>query len=261
MRNRPLYLFIFLFGLSSPAFADLIDDEPTTEPSIQPIQPTQPKAKTNLPSDSQSVKPVKKIFEPTSSPTPKKSGATSGVLAPKGPKNGKQKSKKKDGTQPVHFESNGASALQEKGTLELLDNVVVTQGSMRMEADRAKIFYDEDKKDVDRVVAVGNVKMFKIDEDSGEKIQAFGDEVVFYNKKRTVTMAGNARLWRGADLVRGKKITYEMDSGWIRADRVIGEVHPNTDGPASEKAKSSDEKPESSQDSETGVISKGGKGQ
>ena len=41
-----------------------------------------------------------------------------------------------------------------------------------------------------------------------------------------VELEGNARLWRGADLVRGKKIIYEMDTGWIRADRVAGEVHP-----------------------------------
>ena len=44
-----------------------------------------------------------------------------------------------------------------------------------------------------------------------------------YNK---VILKGNARLWRGPDLVRGKQITYELDTGWIRAERVVGKVQP-----------------------------------
>jgi hypothetical protein len=44
-------------------------------------------------------------------------------------------------------------------------------------------------------------------------------------------MEGNARLWRGTDLVRGKKIVYEMDTGWIRGDRVAGELHPGDQKP------------------------------
>jgi lipopolysaccharide export system protein LptA len=126
----------------------------------------------------------------------------------------------------VHFESKGLRALKEKGTAELIQDVVVTQGTLRLEADQAKIYYDDDVKDVVRVVAEGNIKIFKVDEESGEKIKAFGDRVEFDNKARTVVLEGNARLWRGADLVRGKKITYELDSGWIKADRVAGEVHP-----------------------------------
>ena len=79
-----------------------------------------------------------------------------------------------------------------------------------------------------KVVADGNVKIFNLDENTGEKLKAFGDQVLFLNKDRVVIMQGNARLWRGEDsMIRGKKITYEMDTGWIKADRVAGELNPS----------------------------------
>lgn len=151
------------------------------------------------------------------------SGGT--VLPPKG---GGSKSDKEAAKLPILFKSNGARGLREKGTFELMEDVVITQGEMKMEAAHALIQGDEKAKDIMKVTADGDVKMFMVDADSGEKVKAFGDRVVFDNKSRTVLLEGNARLWRGADLVRGKTIVYEMDTGWIRADRVAGEVHPDT---------------------------------
>ncbi len=200
---------------ASPAVADLIDEEdPIVVPKPTPSEPDAP------PKATKPGAPAKPAQPPKPSPS-------SSVLAPKGGAQAKKKKTgPKDADQPVHFESKGLRGLREKGTVELVDDVIITQGSLRMEADHAKVYYNEGIKDVMRVVCKGNVKIYKDDEESGEKIKAFGDQVTFENKKRTVVMEGNARLWRGADLVRGKKITYEMETGWIKADRVAGELHP-----------------------------------
>jgi lipopolysaccharide transport protein LptA len=129
--------------------------------------------------------------------------------------------------EPVHFESKGLRGLKEKGTVELIEEVIITQGELRLEADRAKIFYDESQKEVARVLAEGNVKIFNVERSTGEKMRAFSNQVEFLNKNRTVIMEGNARLWRGTQsVIRGKKITYEIDSGWIKGDRVAGELQP-----------------------------------
>lgn len=129
--------------------------------------------------------------------------------------------------EPVHFESKGLRGLKEKGTVELIEEVIITQGELRLEADRAKIFYDESQKEVARVIAEGNVKIFNVERSTGEKMRAFSNQVEFLNKNRTVIMEGNARLWRGTQsVIRGKKITYEIDSGWIKGDRVAGELQP-----------------------------------
>lgn len=205
------------------ALADLIDEE-------EPVVVTPPKVQDDpksLPKEDDDEGPLKAPPPVTTKPgeTPKPN-AKSSVLAPKKGKAQKKKAGERDADQPVHFESKGLKGLRDKGTVELVDDVVVTQGSLRMEADHAKVYYDEAVRDVLRVICKGNVKIFKDDEESGEKIKAYGDQVTFENKSRTVVLEGNARLYRGSDLVRGKKITYEMATGWIKADRVAGELHP-----------------------------------
>jgi lipopolysaccharide transport protein LptA len=217
------------------AFADLLDEEapvakpppppPSSPAGGEPKPASPPKAPTSQTSPKPAARPAPAVQPAPAAPAsgPASNGSS---LAPKGNKAGADGPAADDSKQPVHFESKGLRALKEKGTAELIQDVVVTQGTLRLEADQAKIYYDDDVKDVVRVVAEGNIKIFKVDEESGEKIKAFGDRVEFDNKARTVVLEGNARLWRGADLVRGKKITYELDSGWIKADRVAGEVHP-----------------------------------
>jgi lipopolysaccharide transport protein LptA len=232
-------VLVLLAGAEArPARADLLDEEdPATAPTKAPTPPSKP-------GDSGAVKPTQPPTMPTTptAPKPTKSpSATSGTdvggggasgnsaggsfLAPKNPNKPRPVGREK---QPVKFESRGLKGLREKGWVELESQVVVTQGNLRMEADKAQVFYDEAQKDVLKVLAEGNVKISNVDENTGEKLKAYGDQVVFHNKDRTVILEGNARLWRGEDsVIRGKKIVYELDTGWIRADRVAGELSPS----------------------------------
>lgn len=222
-------LAVVALTLSGPVLADILDEE---EPVVMP----KPKM------DDDQAKPAQKpvpapaapgkgaVKEPSTAPKqqPKQPESKSGAKTEPGKKNDQNGKKAEPAkNEPVHFESKGLRGLREKGTVELIEDVVVTQGDLRMEADRAQIFYDENQREVMKVVATGNVKMFNVDKSTGEKMKAFCNEVHFLNSERTVVMEGNARLWRGTQsVIRGKKITYEIDSGWIKADRVAGELQP-----------------------------------
>ena len=203
------------------AHADLLDEEASTI-SLDKDEPD-----SGNPSPNGQKTPPKDVRPSEALPTPSKRAST----APSKTDLTKSKNSKKNqakSKEPVHFESKGLKGLREKGLVELVDNVVVTQGDLRLEADKAQVFFDEAAHDVVKVIAEGNVKIFNIDENTGEKLKAYGNQVVFLNKERRVIMEGNARLWRGDDsVIRGKKITYEMDTGWIRADRVAGELSPS----------------------------------
>jgi lipopolysaccharide transport protein LptA len=219
---------LLMLCFNSTAMADLLDDEdeaPIVTPKPVPsapekkpvLKPTPKATDSDAASDANSkaspIKPGTK--NPSAKATPTAPGVKSNkdeVGAP---------------TEPVHFESKGLRGLKEKGTVELIEEVIITQGELRLEADRAKIFYDESQKEVARVLAEGNVKIFNVERSTGEKMKAFSNQVEFLNKNRTVIMEGNARLWRGTQsVIRGKKITYEIDSGWIKGDRVAGELQP-----------------------------------
>lgn len=215
--------------LAPAALGDLLDEE---DPVVKPANPTGTStgAKTSTGTGTSTTpkdvkKPEGSIKEPT--PHAKGSAPTSSnttVIPPK--KAGKQTKGQKD-KEPVHFESKGLRGLREKGMVELVQDVIVTQGEMKMEADHAQVFFDEASHEVIKVVAEGNVKVNGVDENSGEKFRAFGNQGVFLNKERTVVMEGNVKLWRGEDsVVRSKKMTYEMNTGWVKMDRVTGELAP-----------------------------------
>ncbi len=233
-RKRCAVFVSLLFGLGSAtsSLADLLDDDdpkpPAAETSIDSAtKPTQPKDK---PGHTGTTKAPKPTDDAVKSPSPHAKGPTTSAnttVIP--PKNGKpvKPGKGKKEREPVHFESKGLKGLREKGMVELVQDVVVTQSELRMEAEHAQVFFDEASHEVVKVVAEGNVKINGVDENSGEKFKAFGNQAVFLNKDRIVVLEGNARLWRGDDsVIRSKKITYEMDTGWIKADRVAGELAP-----------------------------------
>lgn len=202
--------------------ADLLDEEESS--SSAPTKPeTAPPQVPFTPS-----KPAKKSDQPREATGPSASRSSNAQAKSETSKSKNGKKNQAKSKEPVHFESKGLKGLREKGLVELVDNVVVTQGDLRLEADKAQVFFDEAAHDVVKVIAEGNVKIFNIDENTGEKLKAFSNQVVFLNKERRVIMEGNARLWRGEEsVIRGKKITYEMDTGWIRADRVAGELSPS----------------------------------
>lgn len=214
-------LFVLFFNGS--AKADLLDEEeeapivkpkPVTEEKKPVLKPV-PKTTNGNDASSANGKPLK---PGTKNPPAKGQPTVPGVKGDKDDNAAKE---------PVHFESKGLRGLKEKGTVELIEEVVITQGELRLEADRAKIFYDEGQKEVARVLAEGNVKIFNVERSTGEKMKAFSNQVEFLNKNRTVILEGNARLWRGTQsVISGKKFTYEVDSGWIKGDRVAGELQP-----------------------------------
>ena len=79
---------------------------------------------------------------------------------------------------------------------------------------------------VQKVEIRGHVKVSKFSEEPNETITAKGDRAFFFNAKRRVTLVGNARLWRGGHLIKGNKITYQLDTGMITVDQAQGVVQP-----------------------------------
>jgi len=126
----------------------------------------------------------------------------------------------------VKFWSKSLSGLRNPGALMLEEDVVVTQDDIRLEADKATIFFEPKSREVREVHAVGAVRFSRTDPDTGQPIRAEGREAVFDNAKRLVTMKGEPILHRGDDVVRGKVIYYDLKNGWVKADRVEGVVQP-----------------------------------
>lgn len=130
---------------------------------------------------------------------------------------------------PIELKSQGQTTYARNGGLiQLREDVVITQADLRLQSDEAKIYLNEtsEENDVEKVEVYGQVKMTKFDEIPSERVTARGERAVFFNSRQKVELIGNARLWKGGHLIRGKKITYDIPTGMITVDQAVGVVRP-----------------------------------
>ncbi|MFK7873138.1 MAG: lipopolysaccharide transport periplasmic protein LptA [Oligoflexales bacterium] len=125
---------------------------------------------------------------------------------------------------PIHYSSQNLRGTREAGLLELKTAVTVTQGSLKVTSDNAKIHFTE-QEEMERVEALGHVKIHTIDPESGKKVRAHSDELTYHEQDRIITLSGHAKLWRGDDMLQGQVIQYNLDTGWIKVQKVKGQLH------------------------------------
>ena len=216
-RNISFCLIFALFFPFSVLFAEIIDDleeiDDGDREEQEELQETVPK---------KSEKPKQKSKPSQEGPAKKDSG--------KKPK--KKKSTESDAErkkQPIELKSDGEAVYSKNGgVVHLVENVRITQGNLFFRSDEAKAFFVEIAGEhvVEKVEIFGNVKVAKYSEDPTENIKASGNQAVYLNSIGLVTLTGNARLWQGGHLIKGKKITYELSTGIIKVDRAEGVVTP-----------------------------------
>lgn len=135
--------------------------------------------------------------------------------------------------QPIHFKSSGKTVYtKDGGTVILEKDVVITQGNLNFRADKAKVYLNEENEDedVEKVEIFGNVRVSRYSKDPSERVKALGNKAFFFNSKQKVDLIGNARLYRGGHLIKGRKITYFLETGMITVDRAEGVVQPIENG-------------------------------
>lgn len=206
LRTLWLSLLVLAFGsvVTPPASADLVEE-------VEDLDRQQRPEPTPTAIDLPAVAPTSPQGAPR---TP----------APKPQAHGKRQKPAKRA--PVQFESKSLQAMKDQSRVILKEDVLITQGDFRLQADEATIYFDQKTREAMKVIASGRVKAFKSDVELKQRVKAECNEAVFYNQERKMVLRGNAKLWRGEDLVRGKQITYELDTGWIKAERVEGVVQP-----------------------------------
>lgn len=130
---------------------------------------------------------------------------------------------------PIRLKSDGRSTYSRNGGLiHLRENVVVTQEDLRLQANEAKVFVNDQSDDdrIDRVELTGSVKFNKFDERPTEQVSAHGDRAIFFNDRQLIELIGNARIWKGNQLIRGKRVIYDIQTGMIEVDQAVGVMQP-----------------------------------
>jgi lipopolysaccharide transport protein LptA len=191
-----LLFFTMCFVCSASLFADLDDELEFMEPKPE-LLPSSP-VEGPPPPTYEDIKPK----APVKKPKPSVSGKKSEKL-------------------PVHWSAKSLKGNKDKRIFELNQEVVVTQGDMRMTAETATFYLDESDQ-VETIIAKGDVKINKEGGEESERMASRSKEAHFFNNDQRVELLGDATLWRGTDVVRGKKIKHSLVTGWIEVDQVEG---------------------------------------
>jgi lipopolysaccharide export system protein LptA len=172
---------------------------------------------------------------------------------------------KADRDKPIFFNGNTAGAdFGTKGG-ELVGNVVVTQGTLTIHADR--IIFHQNADNTLSATAYGNPVSFREKRDGSDQYnEGFAQRVVYDGSKRFVELFDRALLKRTGDEIRSNYISYNADTDVFKAEgrpdsaganpndtplgsRVRGVFQPQTkdkdakDGKAPKDAKSSEQAP------------------
>ncbi|MFW7378323.1 MAG: lipopolysaccharide transport periplasmic protein LptA [Oligoflexus sp.] len=225
--KRGLIILVLSQLPSSLTFGDIIN-------SLEDLEKLEEKKKRRKPKDAQD-QTEPKAEEPPAAPS--KEDANKAPASEKKPAaSGEKKSSSSAKTSrqdrakmPIRLKSDGRTTYSRNGGLiHLRDNVVVTQEDLRLQANEAKVFVDDKRDDdrIDKVELTGSVKFNKFDERPTEQVSAHGDRATFFNDRQLIELIGNARIWKGNQLIRGKRIIYDIQTGMIEVDQAVGVMQP-----------------------------------
>ena len=128
-----------------------------------------------------------------------------------------------DHEQPIQIEADKATIDNIKGIAIYEGNVIVTQGSIRINAETVTLNYTP-KQDIEKVIAVGKPVRFKQRLDSGDDIQARSREMEYNAVKNMLHLRKKAILLRQRNkkdlyTVNAPRITYDIQRATTQTDK------------------------------------------
>ena len=138
------------------------------------------------------------------------------------------------------------------GTVVYEGNVILTQGTLKIEADRLMILRNGDT--LEKAVAEGDRARYQQQIEVGKPLTtALGNRIDYYTGERRIIITGDAELEQEGNIFSGERITYDMATETVRADGTTAESSTDSTDEDSGRIKVviQPPKPESESDSES----------
>lgn len=122
---------------------------------------------------------------------------------------------KGDTDQPIDISSGSQSLDMENNIVVLTDNVVITQGSIKINAAKVTIIRQEGKKE--KIEANGSPVTFQQTLDNGKPVNGKASAVNYDLNAEFLTLIGNAELKQLDSAIKAEKITYDVKKQQLKA--------------------------------------------
>ena len=148
--------------------------------------------------------------------------------------------------------SDSAEIDRRAGTVVYEGNVILTQGTLKIEADRLMSLRNGDT--LEKAVAEGDRARYQQQIEVGKPLTtALGNRIDYYTSERRIIITGDAELEQEGNIFSGERITYDMATETVRADGTTAESSTDSTDEDSGRIKVviQPPKPESESDSES----------
>lgn len=125
---------------------------------------------------------------------------------------------KGDTDQPIYIDAGSQSLDLESNTVTLTDNVVITQGSIKINAAKVVITRQEGRKET--INASGSPVTFHQMLDNGKPVQGKAHSVTYDLATEFLILTQNAELKQQDSLISAQKITYDVKKQQLKANGV-----------------------------------------
>lgn len=118
--------------------------------------------------------------------------------------------------QPIQIEADQMTAMSKSQAVTFTGNVDAKQGDIRIRADEMTIYYikdelesgqSKDAQQVKKIVCKGKVEV------TSKDWLGTSDVMHYFSKENLVQLIGNAKAYKGQNMVEGERINYYLDSG------------------------------------------------
>lgn len=113
-----------------------------------------------------------------------------------------------DTNQPIHIESDQQSLDMQGNVVTFTGNVIVTQGSIKINADKVVVTRPADQKGKEVIDGYGNPATFYQMQDNGKPVKGRASKMHYELANDFVVLTGNAYLEQLDSNIKGDKITY-----------------------------------------------------
>lgn len=122
---------------------------------------------------------------------------------------------KGDTDQPIDITSGSQSLDMENNVVVLTDNVLITQGSIKINANKVTITRQEGKKE--KIEASGSPVTFQQTLDGGKPVNGKANAVNYDLNQEFLTLVGNAELKQLDSFIKAERITYDVKKQQLKA--------------------------------------------
>ena len=128
----------------------------------------------------------------------------------------------------IKWRSQGLTVVPEHNIINLNAEVEIRQGNVLVQAEHARVHLSDKemhREAVTQVVLRGKVRFSFI---HGQKKITGQAEHAKLLPLDSITLSGRAQITQGGNVLRGKKITYYLLTGWIKVEEAEGVIRSET---------------------------------